>query len=248
MKETRLLMGMPITIEIVDQSALYEHLDRVFDYFNYIDNTFSTYKETSEMSKINRGLIKKEDYSRDMQTVLQLCQQTKEETSGFFDIKGKDGQLDPSGLVKGWAIKEAAMIVKELGYVNYYVEAGGDIEMSGKNAQGSKWRVGIRNPFNRRENVKVLYLTDCGIATSGTYIRGQHVYDPHQYEKETTDIVSLTVVGPNVYEADRMVTAAFAMGKKGIEFIANLKGIEGYMINANKSATATPWFNRFLTP
>ena len=61
------------------------------------------------------------------------------------------------------------------GYTRYYVEAGGDIQIAGSNSQGQKWRVGIRNPFNVNEIVKVLAVTNCGVATSGTSIRGQHI-------------------------------------------------------------------------
>ena len=75
------------------------------------------------------------------------------------------------------------------------------------------------------EHVKVLALTDQGIATSGTAIRGQHIYNPHQPDASIQDIVSLTVIGPNIYEADRFATAAFAMGKEGIRFIANVAGL-----------------------
>jgi thiamine biosynthesis lipoprotein len=60
------------------------------------------------------------------------------------------------------------------------------------------------------------------------------------------DIVSLTVIGPNVYEADRFATAAFAMGKRGIYFIEQLPGFEGYMIDAAARATFTSGFERYV--
>jgi len=39
---------------------------------------------------------------------------------------------------------------------HFFIDAGGDIHISGANADGKPWRVGIRNPFNRFENVKIL--------------------------------------------------------------------------------------------
>jgi len=48
------------------------------------------------------------------------------------------------------------------------------------------------------------------------------------------EIASISVIGPNVYEADRFATAAFAMGEKGIEFIEKQKKLEGYMIKNNQ--------------
>ncbi len=59
-------------------------------------------------------------------------------------------------------------------------------------------------------------------------------------------VVSLTVVGPNIYEADRFATAAFAMGEAGIMFIEKLPGFEGYMVNDNGIATFTSGFEKYV--
>jgi FAD:protein FMN transferase len=242
MKQLQLLMGMPITVEVVDPGVTEADIEKVYAYFHAVDETFSTYKEYSEISKVNRGELCEEEYSDEMKTILALSEQTKEETQGYFDIY-HNGIADPSGIVKGWAILQAAHMLKEAGCTNFYIDAGGDIQVAG-NKGGNPWRIGIRNPFNRKENVKVLAVTDKGIATSGTAIRGQHIYDPHHPDTPLQDIVSLTVIGPNVYEADRFATAAFAMGKRGIYFIEQLPGLEGYMIDASARATFTSGFER----
>ncbi|MGE5603096.1 MAG: FAD:protein FMN transferase, partial [Nitrososphaerales archaeon] len=157
-----------------------------------------------------------------------------------------DGQIDPLGLVKGWAISNAATMLRTAGYDDYYVEAGGDFQAAGLNVEGRPWRVGIRNPFNMNEIVKVLAISDGGMATSGTYVRGQHIYNPVTGALPDPEIVSITVVGADVYEADCYATAAFAMGRKGIEFIESLQGFEGYMIDSNKEATFTSGFERYV--
>lgn len=244
MKQLQLLMGMPITVEILDVGATEADIEKVFASFRAIDETFSTYKEQSEISKINRGELTGDAYSEAMKTILALSEQTRQETRGYFDIR-HDGMLDPSGIVKGWAILQAARMLKAAGFVNFFIDAGGDIQVAGTK-QGHPWRVGIRNPFNRNEYVKVLALTDKGIATSGTAIRGQHIYNPHQPQMPIEEIVSLTVIGPDVYEADRFATAAFAMGKRGIYFIEQLSGFEGYMIDASARATFTSGFERYV--
>lgn len=235
-------MDMHVSVEIVD-AVTPAVFDEVYDYFSYIDETFSTFKKTSEITKINEGKISKQDYSPDMKTVLMLCDQTKKQTNGYFEIK-RGGILDPSGLVKGWAIWNAANLLKRKGCHDFYVDAGGDIQTSGTNDKGKPWTVGIRNPFNTKEIVKVIATGNLGVATSGTYERGNHVYNP-KTKTPVTDIVSLTVVGPNVYEADRFATAAFAMSKPGIQFIDNLEGFEGYMIDTKGLATYTRGFEKF---
>lgn len=238
-------MGMPVTLEAVDTSAMEEMLNEVFAYFEYVDNKFSTYKETSEISAINRGELALENASADMQTVFVLAEQTKRETNGYFDIR-RNGTIDPSGLVKGWAIQSAAEIFRAKNLRNYYVDAGGDAQIAGKNNRGENWRIGIRNPFNMDEIVKVLALSDCGVATSGTYVRGQHIYNPKTGAASIPEFVSLTVIGPNVYDADRFATAAFAMGREGIAFIERLNGFEGYMIDQDRVATFTRGFERYI--
>src|SRR6202030_130643 len=106
MKQLQLLMGMPITVEIIDLGVTEADIENVFASFRAVDDTFSTYKEHSEISKINRGVLCEEEYSAEMKTILALSEQTKQETRGYFDIQHND-IIDPSGLVKGWAILNA---------------------------------------------------------------------------------------------------------------------------------------------
>ncbi len=244
MKQTRILMGMPVTVEVVDATATASTLNSVYDYLQYIDDKFSTYKADSEISQINQGLLTVKRSSPDMQTVFELSEQTRRETDGYFNIE-QDGYYDPSGLVKGWAIFNAAEILRKQGFENYYVDAGGDVQLAGNNEHGQAWRIGIRNPFNISQIVKVLSLTNIGIATSGNYIRGDHIYNPLGNHEKVSDIVSLTVIGPNIYEADRFATAAYAMGREGIQFISQLDGFEGYMIDELGRATFTAGFDRY---
>lgn len=239
------MMGMPITLEVLDAAVSEDVFKEVFAYFDGVDRKFSTYKDDSEISRINQGRLTLDQASDDMQLIFSLAEWTKKATDGYFDIV-RNGHYDPSGIVKGWAIFHAAEILREKGFANYYVDAGGDIQMAGNNSQGEPWRIGIRNPFNPQEIVKVLSVSDCGVATSGTYIRGNHIYNPKDSGQLVTDIVSLTVVGPDIYQADRFATAAFAMGPAGIVFIENLDGFEGYMIDQNGLATYTTNFERYV--
>ena len=238
-------MGMPVTVEVIDAFATPALLDTVFHYFEYVDDKFSTYSDQSEISRINRGELDLEDASEDMRVIFALAEETRLETDGYFDIR-HGGQYDPSGVVKGWAINNAAGLLRAAGASNFYVDAGGDIQMAGSNSEGQEWRVGIRNPFNPAEIIKVLSLTDCGVATSGTYIRGQHIYNPKDEGDPLAEIVSTTVVGPDICDADRFATAAFAMGRQGIFFIESLPGFEGYMIDRDQRATFTTGFDRYL--
>lgn len=237
-------MGMPITVEVVDDRVGEAAINDTFEYFRKVDQRYSTYKSDSEISQINQGLPRKQ-WSKEMCEILMLCEKTKQETNGFFDIE-HSGKLDPSGLVKGWAIDQAAKRLRKRHIADFYIEAGGDIQTYGLNGDGEPWRIGIRNPFNMQEIVKVIHVGIAGVATSGTYIRGQHIYDPHAPGKPVHVVKSLTVIGQNIYDADRFATAAFAMSESGIQFIETLPELEGYQIDRNKTATMTSGFNQYV--
>lgn len=242
---TEFIMGMPITITIQDAGVEKKDFDIIFDYFRSIDEQFSTYKDTSEVTRINRGLLRIEATSDSMKEIITQCQLTKTESKGYFNCFHKN-TFDPSGIVKGWSIYQAAIQLQKAGFKHYFIDAGGDVQVSEKNKEGKPWKVGIRNPFNGKEIIKVLSVSNKGVATSGTAARGQHIYNPHQPGQEIKDIVSITVVGKNVYEADRFATAAFAMGKSGIEFVESLPDIEGYMVDAKGTATFTNHFSQYV--
>ena len=131
-----------------------------------------------------------------------------------------------------------------LQYQNFYVEIAGDVHISGLRA-GKKWKVGIKNPFVSGEIIKVFELTNCGLATSGTYARGSHIYDPVN-KRDAVEVASISVIASNVFDADRMATAAFAMGEKGIKFIESLKGYEGYMVKNDRTAVITSGVSKFI--
>ncbi len=103
----------------------------------------------------------------------------------------------------------------------------------------------MRNPFRPDELAYAVRLSGQGIATSGTYRQGEHIYDPRTGQPRA-DVVSCTVIGPDVYEADRFATAAFAMGTAGLNFIEKLEGFEGYEINRNGLATMTSNFEAYV--
>ena len=241
MEDRRAVMGMTARVAIVDGAARPEDLDAVFDFFSETDRRFSPFREDSELCRLNRG--EAGEPSGEMREILALSDKSREQTGGYFDIRRPDGLLDTSGIVKGWAIRRGARILRGRGYRDFAVEIGGDIQTSGKSRAGADWRVGIRSPFSDAV-VKILYPRGAGVATSGSYHQGRHIYDPHGGRPD--ELVSLTVIGDDIMQADIRATAAFAMGRHGIHFIEHSEGFEGYAIDASGTATMTSGIARYL--
>jgi len=245
MRETRVVMGMPITVEIVDCPSA-GVVGGVFAYFEAIDRRFSVFRPDSEIMAFNRRRLARTEISASLREVLALADQTRRRTNGYFDVCRPDGLIDPSGIVKGWAIRNASRLIDAAGAKHYVIDAGGDIQSRGKAADGTDWKIGIRHPFNDQAIVKVVHPLGHGVATSGIYARGEHIYNPRRPDQPIVDIVSLTVIGSDVLQADLYATAAFAMGNEGIYFVEKMPQLEGYAIGMNGVATQTTGFAKFV--
>jgi FAD:protein FMN transferase len=222
-------MGMPVTVDARDAAAV----DRVFAWLRWVDATFSTYREDSEISRINRGELALGDVHPLVREVLGRCERLRAATGGFFDARAA-GPLDPSGLVKGWAVDRAAAL---LGCERFCIDAGGDVLV-----RGGGWRIGVRHPYERRALAAVLEASDLAVATSGAYERGAHIVDPRT-GRAPTGVSSVTVVGRDLATADAYATAAFAMGEAGPAWTARLRGFEAMTIVGDE-VFATPGFVR----
>jgi thiamine biosynthesis lipoprotein len=236
------VMGMPIVVDVRDGDVDDEALDRMFDWLRFVDATFSTYRDDSEISRINRGELSVEAAHADVGEVLARCEELRHETRGYFDACAlSEDVLDPSGLVKGWSVDRAAAILDEAGLRNYAVNAGGDMLVRGSALPDDCWRVGIQHPLERDKVAKVVVTNDLAVATSGDYARGDHVLDPHT-RRAPKGVLSVTITGPVLATADAYATAAFAMGVEGPKWTARLRGYEAMTILADETVLSTPGF------
>lgn len=229
------IMGMPISLDIADDlppQELERLSDLAFDWLREVDEQFSTYRPDSEISRLARGELTTP--SPLVASVLERCEELRAETDGWFDAFA-GGPLDPSGLVKGWAVQEASDRLTAAGCRNHCVNAGGDIALRGGPSPGQPWRIGIRHPWQPMALSWVLACTDLAVATSGTYERGAHIIDPFT-RLPATDLVSVTVVGPDLGTADAYATAALAMGLAGLDWLAGLDGHESAAVTSDGRA------------
>jgi thiamine biosynthesis lipoprotein len=222
--ERRAIMGMPVAVAGVAP----ELAERVFAWLREVDARFSTYRRGSEISRLNRGELGLRDTHPDVREVLARCEALRAETDGYFDANlmrtDRSSFVDPTGLVKGWAVDRAGALLDAAGVERWCIDAGGDVLL-----RGGPWRVGIRHPRRRRKLAAVLALSDAAVATSGTYERGRHIVDPHT-GRPPAGVASVTVVGRELATADAYATAAFAMGAAGPRWTARLEGCSALTI------------------
>jgi FAD:protein FMN transferase len=135
-------------------------------------------------------------------------------------------RLDFGGIAKGWAAHQAAQRLKAYGPA--LLDAGGDIAITGLQADGEPWPVGVADPFHPDENLEVLLLGRCGVATSGRDYRKwqqggtwkHHIIDPRTGQPAATDVLTASVIAPNVMDAEVAAKVVLVLGSRhGLEWI-----------------------------
>jgi thiamine biosynthesis lipoprotein len=183
------------------------------------DETFSTWRPDSPVSRLRRGEITSAQAPPEVAEVLARCAVAR-------DLSG--GWCDP------WAAFRAS------GICGVLVNAAGDIATAGGPGDGRPFRVGITDPRSPHQLAEIVELTGA-IATSGTYERGDHLIDPHS-GRPAARAASASVTGPDLGLADALATAAAVAGEPGLALIAELDGYEALIINPDG---ARRWTERF---
>jgi thiamine biosynthesis lipoprotein len=231
MPDVRHIMGIPIVIDVRDPRPV--DTEPAFAWLREVDAIFSTYREDSEICRLDRGELTLADCRPEVDEVLSACLRLERFTGGAFSARAA-GRLDPSGYVKGWAVAEAA---RRVAANEVCINAGGDIVARGQ------WRIGIRHPEQLDQLAAVLALENLAVATSGEYEQGAHILDPRT-GRRPEGLLSVTVVGPDLALADAYATAAFAMGTDGPEWTATLDGYDALCVTSDHRVLETPGFAR----
>ena len=204
-------MGMPITIDIPGAKNL-EVFKQAFSRLNQIDESYSPYKPNSDVSKYSAT---DKSVSPELKNIIKACKEAEEMTNGYFSAWAS-GKFDPSGYVKGWAIAQAGKIIEQHGYKTYCISAGGDI--LARSGGEKAWNIGIQDPAYPKKILNKLSITNGAVCTSGNYERGQHIINP-KTRRPADELLSVTIIGPDIIKADVLATAVFAMGNSGEEFM-----------------------------
>jgi thiamine biosynthesis lipoprotein len=235
------VMGTTVSIDVRSPFVAESALDAVIAWFHDVDRRFSPYRDESEVSRVGAGTLALEEAAPDVRAMFTLADDLRDRTGGYFDPRGfhPDRRRDPTGVVKGWSVDEAASILRLAGARNLQVVAGGDLVALGEPEPGRPWRIGIRHPDEGAKVAAVLGVRDMAVATSGLYERGAHIRDPHTGDAPS-DLRSLTVAGPTLAIADAFATAGFAMGESGIAWVGRQPGFGALGITADDRVRWTP--------
>jgi thiamine biosynthesis lipoprotein len=221
-------------------------IDRIKKIFDDADRRYSLYRPKSELSRIASGLLRLSQASVELRQMYELAISWRNTTQGAFTPHRGDGTVDLSGVVKGWAIAQAAEVLASEGLDNWCINAGGDVLASGTYRTGP-WTLGIVDPADRTALLASVRLPGhlAAAATSGLAERGDHIWT--QTTTGSRPFLQVTVLGADIITADALATAIIAGGRRTLDLATSGWPVEVFAVERNGALLATPGFRRILT-
>ncbi|WP_460521343.1 FAD:protein FMN transferase [Humibacter antri] len=198
-------------------------VDTCFSELRDVDRVFSTYRIDSDVSRLRSGELELDAADPRVAIVHRACLSAKDATGGLFDA-WHQGWFDPTGYVKGWAIRAAAErsllpLLGRSGVLAAGLSVGGDMQLYTAAGSDWSWHVGIADPHRSGSVSATLEIGTGAVATSGTAERGCHIVDPRTGSPPRS-IASATVVAADADIADLWATTAVIAGFHDLSWIS----------------------------
>ncbi|MDW7670894.1 MAG: FAD:protein FMN transferase [Bacillota bacterium] len=160
--------------------------------------------------------------------------------------------IDLGGIAKGYALDEAARVLRDLGIHSGFLNFGGDVYALGEKPDGEPWYVGIKEPIpGANQLVGRMGVVNLSVMTSGDYERyvvdeekGErlhHILDPRTGRPAANELASVTIVSDTSLQGDIFSTAAFVMGlEHGYRYVFETPDVEGLFITRDGEVYQTP--------
>jgi thiamine biosynthesis lipoprotein len=178
-----------------------------------------------------------------------------DEPFGTAFLKRKGMSVNLGGIGKGYAVDQAAKILRRRGFENFLIQFGGDMYVGGQHGD-RPWRLGIRDPRGPADkSFATIELRNQTFSTSGDYERFfmkdgrryHHIIDPSTGEPARLSR-SVTLVTDRAVIADALAKGVFILGPDtGLALIAKLPNVDGVIVGADNRVVVSPGLKNRLT-
>ncbi|MET1075608.1 MAG: FAD:protein FMN transferase [Umezawaea sp.] len=234
------VMGMPISLAVrgrhADDDLARAAWAEVMASLRWVDRVFSTYRPDSSVSRLGRGEVDVADCPPEVAEVLALGDLAERRSHGAFRVRRTGVGLDPSGVVKGWAVERAAVHLEALAETDFCLSAGGDMLCRTLDPDAPPWRIGVEDPHDPTGLVAVVPVFTGAVATSGAAHRGPHVVDARTGRPPAV-VASVTVVTASLTWADIDATTAYAHDRDAASWLSGQPGRSGLVVWSDTTTT-----------
>lgn len=248
-------MAMPFVVDVfaddsspVAEAAAHAAVDAVERDLMWADGVFSLWRDHTPMAGLARGDISLGDCPPAVAQVLDECERWESTTAGAFRARRPDGILDPTGLVKAWAVQRAARHLDALGARGWMIGAAGDVLVGGVGPRpDGSWHFGIADPRHAENpqegpsiDAVVLEGERTALCTSGVAQHGEHLWNA--VGEMRAAYAQASVIGGDIVACDVWATAIAAAGESAA-LAAQEHGLDVLCIatvpSAGEAVTAT---------
>jgi thiamine biosynthesis lipoprotein len=230
--------------------------DAAFEECSRIEEVLSTWREESELSRVNRGatpsfelaelLATTERYSREtdgafqprIRALLNKWGIRKDVAQTLLSVPDRQECLshtsdyEEGGFAKGYAIDRMLEALKAEGATRAVINFGGQIGTLGST------EVTIADPKHRDRAIVALTLRQRSLSTSSTSEKPNHIIDPRSGQPVPAR-GSVSVISDSALEADILSTALYVMGReRGLEWARAHRITAIYIDNGSIEASA----------
>lgn len=140
--------------------------------------------------------------------------------------------LDLSGIAKGHAVDAVADALAAIGIRHALVDIGGELVGRGIRPDGEPWWVDLETPPGLPLPPLRIALHGLAVATSGTYVRGDHTLDLRTGFPAMSGVLTCSVIAPCAAEADAWATALSVLPRHDSVVLADRHGIAARIAGA----------------
>jgi FAD:protein FMN transferase len=156
-------------------------------------------------------------------------------------------RLDLGGLGKGYALDQAARVLRGSGVTAALIEAGTSSYVAiGAPPGEAGWPIRIPDPLDRTQTLSTVRIRDASLSTSGSYEkyfelegrRYSHIIDPRDGEP-VEGMVQVTARAESAFDSDVLSTALFVLGpEQGAALLASVPGGEALLVGEGSEPSA----------
>jgi thiamine biosynthesis lipoprotein len=230
---------------------LLENVEKSIYYGELSEGGFDiTVQPILDLYKESFSVRKRPPTSEEIQEELKKVDYRNVNVKGNIVSIGNNQEITLGGIAKGYAVDKAVETIENIGVKHALVNAGGDMRALGKKYGSVDWSIALANPRDKKDYITLISLADESVVTSGDYERFfnenksfHHIVNPLT-GYSATELMSVTIIAENAFDADAISTSVFVLGKeKGLELIESLDRVEGLIITREKDIIKSSGFD-----
>ena len=251
-RKSAFLLGTEVEITVSEKNAkkAKRAIELALKKIRDEEKNLSYYLASSELSRINQNAGKRWiEASPELFSLIKISLAYSQLTDGAFDIAFSCGgykkiildekrkrikfaqkgmALDLGGIAKGYIVDRIVKFLQKEGVKEGIVNAGGDLKVFGRKS----YRIAIRNPFDKKNILKVIAVKNKAVCTSGLYERAGHIRNPKTGKPIANPLASVTIIAPTAMAADALATAVMVMGRERGEKLLQKLNFSYFLIDA----------------